>query len=162
MWRGVTGRNGQRRLARAALWAGVAGLLAIVGCSSETPAPTAQGSTGTDVTAACRVTRVVDGDTVYLACPGAAPERARLMGFDTPEIFSPHCASEMQEGLAAKTYLRRQIAAADTIGMSFAGRDRYGRRLVHLSLDGRDTAAIMIGAGLARPYYGGRRRGWCG
>jgi endonuclease YncB( thermonuclease family) len=26
---------------------------------------------------------------------------------------------------------------------------------------GRDVAGILIGEGLARPYHGGRRSGWC-
>lgn len=139
--------------------AGLAALAVLVGCMSV-PAPqeTLSPTTGAEV---CTISRIVDGDTVGLSCPGAPYERGRLMGFDTPEIFSPKCVSERQEGLAAKAFLRRQIAAADRVEMAFFGRDRYGRRLLRLSLDGRDVAGVMIGAGLARVYDGGRREGWC-
>jgi len=43
------------------------------------------------------------------------------------------------------------------------GRDRY-RRLLAVVRDrqGRDVAAVLIREGLARPYGGERRAGWCG
>ncbi|WP_290897841.1 thermonuclease family protein [Hoeflea sp.] len=39
--------------------------------------------------------------------------------------------------------------------------DRYGRTLACVYADGRDVAKALIAAGLARPYDGGRREGWC-
>ena len=110
----------------------------------------------------CRITRVVDGDTVRARCGGGAEDRVRLMGFDTPEVFSPGCAAEKARGDAATRALRAMIARAGRIDFSFRGRDRYDRRLAVLRLDGRDVAATMIAAGHARAYGGGRRDGWCG
>ena len=37
----------------------------------------------------CRILRVVDGDTVTLMCAEEGMQSARLLGFDTPEKFSP-------------------------------------------------------------------------
>ena len=110
----------------------------------------------------CRITRVVDGDTVRARCGAGAEDRVRLMGFDTPEVFSPGCAAEKARGDAATQALRAMIAEAGRIDFAFQGRDRYDRRLAVLRLDGRDVAGRMIDAGHARPYGGGRRDGWCG
>ena len=110
----------------------------------------------------CRVAEVVDGDTLTLACPGRMAERARLVGFDTPELFSPGCAGELVSATRAKRHLSRLVGRADHLGVVRHGRDRYGRTLVALSVDGRPVAREMISAGLARTYDGGRRGGWCG
>lgn len=110
----------------------------------------------------CSVRRVIDGDTVDLDCPGAGLLRARLLGFDTPEVSSPGCAAELSLGSAATLALARRISASGEMRVDLRGSDHYGRRLARLSLDGRDVAGPMIAEGLARPYDGGRRRSWCG
>jgi endonuclease YncB( thermonuclease family) len=110
---------------------------------------------------ACRIVRVVDGDTLRITCPETGEVRARLMGFDTPEVFSPRCPAEREAGEAATRRLAALLAEARRIRFAFEGRDRYGRALTRLWLDGRDAATLMIAAGLARPYAGGRRAGWC-
>jgi endonuclease YncB( thermonuclease family) len=115
----------------------------------------------TTPTTGCRVTGVVDGDTVRLSCPDSGATRGRLVGFDTPEIFSPDCASERRAGLRATWELRRALWAAERIETADIGADRYGRRLVVLLLDGEDVAGWMVASGLARPYDGGKRRSWC-
>ena len=109
----------------------------------------------------CAVLLVVDGDTVKLLCPGEGIRRARLLGFDTPEITDPGCAAERRLGLRAKARLTALVAAATRLDTHFQGNDRYGRALVQLRLDGRDVAATLIGEGLAVPYSGGRRISWC-
>lgn len=40
-------------------------------------------------------------------------------------------------------------------------RDRYGRVLGAVRVSGRPVAPTMIKEGLARPYGGERREGWC-
>jgi endonuclease YncB( thermonuclease family) len=110
----------------------------------------------------CRVVGIVDGDTIGLHCPGKIGiVSGRILGFDTPEIFSPRCLSETVRGVVAKWDLRLALWHADTIGVGRRGHDRYGRELVLVSVDGQDIATRMIGAGVARPYGGGRRQGWC-
>ena len=49
----------------------------------------------------CRVTGVIEGDTVRLICPDGGAIRGRLVGFDTPEVVSPGCAAEYAQGVAA-------------------------------------------------------------
>lgn len=109
----------------------------------------------------CRLARMIDGDTVDLDCPGEGFLRTRLLGFDTPEVSSPGCASELSLGNAATRALRRRISASAEMRVDFSGSDHYGRRLARLSLDGQDVAQPMIVDGLARPYHGGVRRSWC-
>lgn len=111
---------------------------------------------------ACRVTSVVDGDTVRVYCPGRGFDSARLTGFDTPEVFSPRCPGEWWAGTRATWALQRLVWSADEVKIVFHGTDRYDRRLAVLFLDGTNVARTMIEAGHARPYDGGRRRGWCG
>lgn len=109
----------------------------------------------------CAVILAVDGDTVRLLCPAEGFVSARLMGFDTPEVFSPACLEELARGLGATAWLTLALWSAGHIAERGEGRDRYGRRLVRLSLDGQDVAGAMVAKGLARPYAGGRRQGWC-
>jgi endonuclease YncB( thermonuclease family) len=45
--------------------------------------------------------------------------------------------------------------------MDRAGSTGTGETLGTLTFNGKDVAAVMIGEGLARPYYGERRQGWC-
>jgi len=116
---------------------------------------------GARSTNGCRIVRVVDGDTVTLWCPGSGTERTRLVGFDTPEKFDPGCASELTRALQAEWYLRRLIATRSKLEVQRLGKDRYSRRLAVMVLDGDDVSRLMIEAGHARAYSGGRRNGWC-
>lgn len=110
----------------------------------------------------CRVLLVVDGDTVKLVCPKRGVETARLMGFDTPEKFSPKCLGEMVAAEQATWALRAMLMRAETLQLTHEGEaDRYGRALVRLMVDGEDVARRMIRAGHARQYGGGLRGSWC-
>jgi len=115
----------------------------------------------TTPTTGCRVTGVIDGDTVRLDCPDLAETRGRLLGFDTPEVVSPQCPAEWRKGMAATAYLRGQIWEAGEIEARPRGTDRYGRLLITLKLDGEDVAERMLASGHARVYHGGKREGWC-
>ena len=108
----------------------------------------------------CRVLRVVDGDTLTVLCNGTT-DRARLMGFDTPELYSPSCASEASDALRATRALRWALWRAGEITMVTEGRDRYDRMLLRVFLDGVPLSRVMIEQGHARAYDGGARGGWC-
>lgn len=113
------------------------------------------------VTDGCRVVYVVDGDTVDFNCPGHGHVRARITGFDAPELYSPQCASEAAAALASQTYLRWVLGTAGELRVIIGGIDRWGRRLVEVFVDGERLADRMIAAGHARAYDGGAREGWC-
>lgn len=110
----------------------------------------------------CRVLRVVDGDTVDLWCGADGMVRARLVGFDAPELFSPDCTAELIAAQRAKWALRGMLFSGRALRMSLGGRDKFDRRLVTVWTDGKPLAAAMIEAGHARSYGGAARQSWCG
>lgn len=101
---------------------------------------------------------VVDGDTIRLD-----GEKIRLVGFNTPEISEPACAAEAAKGEQAKN---RLLELLNSGSLAFAAtadrdRDRYGRLLRSVTVNGRDVADTLISEGLAEPYSGGQKRDWC-
>ena len=100
---------------------------------------------------------VIDGDTIR----SPAGVKYRLMGFDAPETYQARCDEELQLGLKAKARME-QLIASGTARLIEHRLDKYGRTLAELTIDGNDVAETMISEGLARPYHGERRQGWCG
>ncbi|MCM0020681.1 MAG: thermonuclease family protein [Tagaea sp.] len=100
--------------------------------------------------------RAVDGDT--LDCDG---RRVRLANIDAPELQG-RCAAEIQMAERAKLAAMIALAVAPVHVVPERGKDRYGRLIARVAVDGRDLGGILIAQGLARPYAGGARSGWCG
>ena len=101
--------------------------------------------------------RVVDGDTIHVS-----GQPYRLLGFDTPETYEPACSQELARGDAATAAMRALVSSGRHLALhALPEQDRYGRGLARLTADGVDAADLMIEAGHARPYRGGRRRSWC-
>ncbi len=101
---------------------------------------------------------VIDGDTIRWN-----GEKVRLVGFNTPEISEPQCAAEATKGKKAKLRLQ-QLLNSGSVSFSATAerdRDRYGRLLREVRVDGRDVAEVLISEGLAEPYSGGQKRDWC-
>lgn len=97
-----------------------------------------------------------DGDTIRLG-----DERIRIVGLDTPELgHRARCEAEARAAEQAKQALIAEIARGN-VALERQGADRYGRTLARVTVDGRDVADTLIAQGLARPYAGGRRDGWC-
>lgn len=108
----------------------------------------------------CLITSVVDGDTVRIRCR-TGEAAVRLLGYDTPETHTPACPGERVLGLRATRALQSLLAQGSVIVPHTRGRDKYRRPLVALTVDGVPVADSMIALGLARPYDGGKRQGWC-
>jgi micrococcal nuclease len=109
---------------------------------------------------ACHVTKVTDGDTLHMICDGAK-HKVRLLGYDTPEIYSPKCASEKAMGLEATRLMEGLVAAGPVTGVTFKGQDRYGRDLAWVEVAGRDLTEVMLASGLAVVYVPKRKMDWC-
>jgi endonuclease YncB( thermonuclease family) len=108
-----------------------------------------------------QVIRVVDGDTFIGRLPEAgSPVSIRIRAMDAPETRSARCDEERELGRAATQRLTSLLGRGPVI-LRNIGRDRYGRMLAHVEADGEAVAAVMIVDGLARPYRGERRLGWC-
>ncbi|WP_308917559.1 thermonuclease family protein [Jannaschia sp. LMIT008] len=109
----------------------------------------------------CIVLGVVDGDTIRMNCPRSDISRGRILGYDAPEGWGG-CFAERWGSVKAMAVLHWALLRAGRIEATTHGLDRYGRVLVRVSLDGADLSDRMTDAGVARPYGGGRRQGWCG
>ncbi|TCU10039.1 endonuclease YncB(thermonuclease family) [Rhizobium sullae] len=118
---------------------------------------------------------VTDGDTVHVAGERAG---TRLVGFNTPETFSPQCTHERELGNRAKERLKELVSSPDVqltkvacacpTGTEGTDACNYGRSCGVLKVDGRDVDQILIAEGLAVPSIcrGDRcprtPRPWCG
>jgi endonuclease YncB( thermonuclease family) len=99
---------------------------------------------------------VVDGDTIW-----HGGVKIRLADIDTPEVFSPKCASEAALGRQATERLLELINAGPfEVVRSGRDMDRYGRKLRILERHGRSLGDTLVAEGLARPWDGARRS-WC-
>lgn len=107
---------------------------------------------------------VYDGDTIIVD-----DQRMRLLGVDTPEISEPRCEAEKMLGYKARDRLRTLVETSDYIELVHNGsRDKYGRPLITLIIDGRDSGEVLIAEGLAVVWRPGaiawqrRLQHWCG
>jgi micrococcal nuclease len=98
---------------------------------------------------------VIDGDTF-----GIGEHRIRIANIDAPETHPSRCPEEARLGLAATQKLH-ELLSRGAVTMSAAGRDRYGRELRYVQVDGQDVGETMIAAGSARSYSGGKKLSWC-
>jgi hypothetical protein len=56
----------------------------------------------------------------------------------------------------------RALVAGKIVTLSAIQPDKYRKRVdAYVSINGRDLGDALIAAGLARPYTGGHRAGWC-
>lgn len=104
--------------------------------------------------------RVVDGDTVVIG-----RERIRISNLDAPEMpGKARCEVERSLALKAKAELNRELMGPGKAVLLVRDvrrpRDKYGRTLAHLTVNGVDVADGLIGKGLARPWRG-RSSDWC-
>ena len=106
-----------------------------------------------------REVRVIDGDTFEFR-----GETVRIADVDTPEKAPrARCESEAALAEAATRSLRAMVSRASTIELrvlTSRPRDRYGRLLAEVSLDGVDVGDALVAQGVARPWRG-RREPWC-
>lgn len=94
--------------------------------------------------------RVIDGDTIVVSVNGEE-ERVRLVGIDTPEKGA--C------GFEEATEALQLLLGSSIVDLLEAGvddRDRYGRLLRYLEVDGVDPGLELIRAGLAEAAYDSR------
>ncbi len=125
---------------------------ALAACAPEPePAPPAAVTLLSD-----RACRAIDGDTIDC---GAV--RVRLVNVDTPELAGA-CPAEIALAERARAFTATRLAAGPVTIKPDAKRprDRYGRALAWVFVEGRDIGEDLIAAGLAR-RWDGRRRPWC-
>ncbi len=100
---------------------------------------------------------VIDGDTVVIS-----REHIRIANLDAPDIGThAKCALEAERGDMARNKAIQIIRDAKSVEIyARKGRDRYGRSIARIRIDGSDFGERMISAGQARPWRG-RSSNWC-
>ena len=110
------------------------------------------------------VVSVIDGDTIKVNIESIHPLLGkripvRLAGIDTPEISStdPHIKAL---ALKARAFAGNAIKNGNRILLTNLRRDKYFRILADLTIDGISLSEMLLDAGLARPYHGGKKPDW--
>jgi len=88
-----------------------------------------------------RVVGVHDGDTITVLSAGNVQIKVRLVEIDAPEIKQPF-------GQQSKQALSAFIFGRD-VEVRATGKDRYGRTLARVFVDGTDVNLAMVKAGMA-------------
>ena len=119
----------------------------------------------------CKVTRVVDGDTVDadidLGFNMIYKERIRLMGIDTPESRTRN-KREKTLGKASKARLQELVKSNNPgvrgkkgtpiyLQTSKEGKGKFGRILGTLWVGTTNINEQLVAEGHARPYFGGSK-----
>ena len=109
------------------------------------------------------VVQVIDGDTIEVNAhpwPGMTVRvLVRLNTIDAPEIAGK-CPEE--RALAIRARERLKALAGSTVQLVDVRRGRFARRVIaRVLVEGRPVGNVLIAEGLAWPYSGGKREGWC-
>lgn len=93
-------------------------------------------TTDDDVRHTVEVLRVIDGDTIEIDYEGKK-ESLRMIGVDTPESVHPDQTKNIPYGQIASGFTKEQLEGK-TVEIEFdtSHRDRYGRLLAYVYLDG--------------------------
>jgi endonuclease YncB( thermonuclease family) len=94
---------------------------------------------------ACTVMNVYDGDTITAKCDGKR-QKIRLYCIDAPEM------GQRPWGKESRDYLREKIPRGTEVEMVSHGKDRYGRLIAEILVDGRNKNLEMVETGNAVEY----------
>jgi micrococcal nuclease len=95
------------------------------------------------------VTKVTDGDTIHVSYQGQ-DERVRLIGIDTPEVPWYGTRGDCF-GVEAGLFARRRLSGRSVrLAFDTGRRDRYGRLLAYVYLDGELFNLTLVRLGYAR------------
>lgn len=96
------------------------------------------------------VVRVIDGDTVLVKI-NEAEERVRIIGINTPESVDPRRPVECFANEASSK--AKELLSDKSIFLeNYTDRDKHGRLLAYIEIDGLDFGEIMISEGYAYSY----------
>ena len=112
---------------------------------------------------AATVVHVVDGDTLYVAMSGATV-KVRVAHLDTPEVGEKAlCEAERVKGEAASAHAKALMPVGAVVDIRPTGqREKWGRLLADVWIEGVDLAADLKARGLGVAYEGRTKPDWCG
>jgi micrococcal nuclease len=107
------------------------------------------------------VTRVIDGDTIEVRAQIWLEQeilvKVRLAGVDAPELNAA-CEEARRTAQQARDFVVQEIGGARVTLVSIKGDKYFGRVVGHvMTPKGEDLSSLLLAAGLAVPYSGGRR-----
>lgn len=110
------------------------------------------------------VLAVTDGDTfkggIWVWKNVQVVTAIRIKGIDTPELKGK-CEAEIAAAQKAKARLTAIVAGQD-VTVENVTNDKYGSRVdAIVRVKGKSVGDMLVSEGLARPYEGGKRAGWC-
>ena len=96
-----------------------------------------------------RVVRAVDGDTIVVAFADGHTDTVRVLGVDTPETHDPRKPVGCFGPEAAAYTARRLTGKVVGLESDVETRDKYGRRLAYVYVDGHrfDDELLRLGYG---------------
>ena len=104
----------------------------------------------TAATLDAKVTHVVDGDTIVVTLSDGRVETVRLLGIDTPETVDPDRPVGCY-GPEASAYTHARLGGRSVrLETDSEERDRYGRLLAYVYLDGERVNDELLRLGYAR------------
>ena len=96
------------------------------------------------------VVRVVDGDTFVIEYNGTN-EKVRLIGIDTPESVHPNEEKNAEFGDIVSNYSKEMLTNKKVqIEFDVEERDKYGRLLAYVYLDGQMYNKVLLEKGYAK------------
>ena len=99
------------------------------------------------------VTSVIDGDTIRVKFEGKE-ERVRFLLIDTPEMNHGNDEGPQPFGQDATDFVRVMLKGGEVeLELDVNERDRYGRILAYLYVDGVNVQEELLRNGLARVAY---------
>lgn len=101
-------------------------------------------------TTLCEVIRVVDGDTFVVKYNGKE-EKVRLIGVDTPESVHPDETKNTEFGNKVSNYTKQMLEGKQVeLEFDVESRDKYGRLLAYVYLDGQMYNKMLLEKGYAK------------
>src|SRR5215510_6696699 len=96
------------------------------------------------------VVDTIDGDTIVVQFRDGARDTVRLLGVDTPETHHPTKPVQCY-GPEAEAYTRSRLAGREvTLERDAEARDKYGRLLAYVIVDGARYNDELLRGGYAR------------
>ena len=96
------------------------------------------------------VIRVVDGDTVLARLANGRVEKVRLLGADTPEVVDPRKPVQCFGHAASEFTKSRLTGRRVMLELDAETRDKYGRLLAYVLIDGHRFDDELLERGYAR------------